>query len=491
MRKNVLAFDIGASTGRAIVGKYESDTLELEEIHRFENRPITINQQLHWNIQELMKQIEIALYKATQKYSIASLAIDTWGVDFGLLDSNGELVEAPFHYRDKRTQNACYEIEKMISASSLYQKTGIQVMPINTLFQLWVDKKENPQKYDQVQTLLLMPDLMNYLLTGNKQTEVSIASTTQLMNPITKKWDFSLIERLGLKKEIFTEIVQEGTTVGTLKKEYGVGEIPVINICAHDTASAVVSIPSDKKFLFVSCGTWSLVGTEITQPVLSQKAKNYNLTNETGVNKTTRLLKNITGLWIIQELKKDLANEGFAYSYDEITQIAQESKEFVCMIDTDDPSFLVPHNMKQKIIAYAKKTNQILPQTHGELFRVVYESLALNYRKTFEELMDTIEDHAFETIHMVGGGIQAKQLCQMVANASGKKVIAGPTEATAIGNILVQLMTHGCIQTLAQARNWVRDFADIKEYTPVDEQIWNVKQTQYQEMIDKVKQSKE
>ena len=482
MKKNVLAFDFGASTGRAIVGKYDEGNLILEEIHRFPNEPLMEDGTLYWNLTYLFEQIKIAIRKATEMYHIDSLGIDTWGVDYGLLDADGELIENPVHYRDSRTQGSVEEVAEIVSEQELYELTGNQIMTINTLFQLWVAKKKNPEKMKRAVTLLMTPDLMNYLLTGEKKTEMSIASTSQLLNPTTKEWNWALIERLDLPKGIFTSIVPEGNFLQTIKSELNLPPIPVFNVCSHDTASAVVSVPTQQKCLFVSCGTWSLVGTELDQPIIDNKTKLYNLTNESGINRTTRLLKNITGLWIIQEIKREFNSLGKDYSYSDLEKMAREASRFKCFIDTDDESFLQPGNMIQRVQDFVEKTGQDVPITDGEIVRCVYESLAFKYKTTFLEIMDAV-DYKFAQVNMVGGGVQSEILCEMVADSSGLNVFAGPIEATAIGNITVQLMKHGAINSLEEGRSWIKKLFEVKEYKPKDSVLCEQAFASYQKVI--------
>ena len=485
MKKNVIAFDFGASSGRAIIGKYNHGNLELEEVHRFVNEPITKNGMLYWNIDDLFEQIKTGIRKATDKYEIDSLGIDTWGVDYGLLDENGTLLGSPIHYRDVRTKDAVKKFSQLISEDELYEMSGIQIMEINTMFQLLIEKNEHSKRFEKAKTMLLMPDLMNYLLTGVVKSEMSIASTTGMLNPITKTWNWSLIEKLGLPVHIFKEITEEGQMLGVIKPELELPSLPVFNVCSHDTASAVVSVPNDENCLFVSCGTWSLIGCELDYPVINEKSKKYNLTNESGVNKTTRLLKNLTGLWIIQELKRDYQSNGKIYSYIDFERLARDTKQITSFIDTEDESFKTPGNMANKILNYIQKTEQTLPTTDGELIRLVYESLAFKYRQTFLEIMDTT-DVVFDTINIFGGGCQSELLCEMVANVSDLKVIAGPVEATAIGNIAIQLIKHQAINSLEEARMWIGNNTNAQTYHPQNHHTYKVRYTNYQNMLKMV-----
>ena len=484
MKKTVLAFDLGASSGRAIVGEYNKGQLHLEEIYRFPHEPMILDGKMHWHIDFLFTAIKTAISKATDEYHIDSLAIDTWGVDYGLLDGSGRLIEPPVHYRDLRTKGMTEEVLKRISPEELYQMTGSQLMEINTLFQLKAAVLKEPEKVSKAQTLLLMPDLLNYLLTGEKKTEMSIASTTGLLSPVTKKWNKPLIDKLGLPGHLFTEIVKEGEPLGVVKSDLNLPSIPVYHVCSHDTASAFVSATGNQDSLFVSSGTWSLIGVECQEPVVNEKAHHYNLTNESGVRGTTRLLKNMTGLWIIQELKRQFAKQGKSYTYSDMENLAREANAFQYFIDTEDARFLEAHQMISRIHSFLKETKQPIPQTDGELIRCVYESLAFKYKVTFLEIMATI-GKKFTSVNMVGGGTQSKVLCEMVANASGLHVCAGPVEATALGNISVQLIQHGCFEGLESARAWIKEWSGIKTYQPKLCKEWERQFERYKQLIQR------
>ncbi|MGX7013800.1 rhamnulokinase [Vagococcus silagei] len=486
MKLNVLAFDFGASSGRAIVGKFNDYDLVTEEVHRFENRVLEEDGTLYWDIDYLLANIIEGIKKATAKYEIKSLGIDTWGVDFGMLNEQGELIQNPVHYRDKRTQGSVDYIYPRISIDELYQRTGNQIMEINTLFQLLTVKMKETKKFNQVAKILLMPDLLNYLLTGEMRAEQSIASTTQLMNPRNKEWDTDLMHVLGIPETLFPELVPEGHLLGTVKSALGVPPIQVINVCEHDTASAVLSVPSNQNFLFISCGTWSLVGTELTSPVMTEKAQEYNLTNESGNQRTTRFLKNCTGLWIIQELKREYELAGTTYNYEEISKMSELAEHFKCLIDTDDARFGKPGAMKQKIQDYATQTGQSIPETPGEFFRCVYESLAFKYKYTFFEITDAV-GREFDTVNIVGGGSKSAILCQMVANASGMRVCAGPVEATALGNLIQQLITHGALVSVYEAREWIKKFANVRYFYPEERYDWDQHFSRYQQLLNQTK----
>ena len=488
MLKNVLSFDFGASTGRAVLGKYNGSQLEIEEVHRFENKPIMLEGTLCWDIDMLFHEVKQVLKKVCKEIDVSSVAIDTWGVDFGLLNKAGELISSPVHYRDARTDGMSEEVNKFIPLDNLYEKTGNQVIFFNTIFQLAYINKYKKEWLDETDSLLLMPDLFNYLLTGEKRAEETIASTTQLFDPYNKTWNEEVIQLLRLPTHIFKEVIRPGTVVGYLSKklaeELAIPEIPVVATTSHDTASAVVSVPAPKhEFLFVSSGTWSLIGTELNRPIISQKSTKYNITNESGVSGTTRFLKNVTGLWILQETKREFASKGKHYSYDDITKLAEEAKAFTCLIDVDHLEFQKPGNMPEKIKQYAKRTNQAIPKTDGELFRLIYESLALKYRQVFEEIMDCVEKQ-YDKVHIVGGGSQAEMLCQMIADASGKEVIAGPVEATVIGNSLVQLVSQDIVKDISEARDIVKQSFSVTTYQPQEQKEWKIQYDRFQEILN-------
>lgn len=477
MKKNVLAIDFGGSNGRVILGVFDQGKLHLEEIHRFPNQPIVKQGSLYWDFPQLCHELVVGIQKATARYEVDSIGIDTWGVDYGLLDDKG-LLSYPRHYRDPRTQGYLAKALEKISPEALYTATGNQLMEINTLFQLLTEE----ESLAKATTLLFMPDLFGYFLTGKRQTEATIASTSQLMNPLTSDWHWELIDLFDIPRAIFPTIVQPGTLLGMIKKELGLPAIPVINVGSHDTASAVASVPSEHQFLFVSCGTWSLVGTELPQPVLTEKAQSYNLTNEKGLSQTTRFLKNITGLWILQEVKREFESLGRNYSYQELETLANEADSMACLIDTDAEVFSAPGQMIERIQSYAKRTGQIVPLTDGQLIRCIYESLAFKYKYTFLEIVDTV-GYEFDSVNIVGGGANSALLCQMVASASQMIVYAGPNEATAIGNINTQLIYHGVLSTLTEARMELKKSQYVKKYLPKKETKWDQEFGRYQRLL--------
>ena len=470
---NVLAFDFGASSGRAILGSLKDGTITLEEVHRFDNDPVQANGVFQWDVLRLFHEIKQGLLKAQKAGGFESIGIDTWGVDYGAFTKNQRLLENPYHYRDLRTVDTPDAVRKIISDQELYEISGNQIMNINTLFQLYVYKEQSPELYNLTDSILLIPDLFNYFLCGEKAAEVSIASTTQLLEPYGKDWNWPLIERLGLKKEMFPPVVKPGTVIGLLKdelcRELGLDAKKIVAVPEHDTASAVAAVPTqDKDFVFISCGTWSLFGTELDTPCISEKSAAYNITNEVGYGDTSRFLKNIIGLWMIQETRRQFKREGKDYSYALMEQLAREAKPFQCFIDPDDPVFTPPGNQPERIKEFCRRTGQYVPQTDGEVIRCIYESLAMKYKYTFE-LLKECTGKSFKTIHMVGGGTKDGFLCQMTADATQTPVKAGPIEGTAAGNVAVQLIAAGEIKDIWEARRLIGESFPIKEYEPGDD----------------------
>lgn len=436
MKKRGLAFDFGASSGRAMIGIYDGNTIELEEIHRFSNDPVMVNGTMYWDILRLFYEIKQGIIKAKNSGGFDSIGIDTWGVDFGLLDKEGNLLENPIHYRDKRTKGMLEESFKGISKGEFYKITGNQFMEINTAFQLLSLVKERPELMERVETLLMTPDLFTYMLTGKKCTEYSIASTTQLMDANKGNWSEEVIKALNIPKEIFTEIVASGTIVGKLSddicEELGVSKIDVVAVASHDTQSALLSVPTkEKDFLFLSCGTWSLIGTELDKPIINEKSEMYNITNEGGYEGKTTFLKNIIGLWLIQESRRQWIREGKEYSFGELESLAFKTESKKCFIDPDAQEFVPQGDIPKRIKEYCARTNQPIPETIPEIVRCINESLALKYRKALEGIEDCTGKH-YDTIYMVGGGVQSKLLCQLTANICERRVIAGPIEATVL-----------------------------------------------------------
>ncbi|MDF2800916.1 MAG: Carbohydrate kinase, FGGY-like [Anaerocolumna sp.] len=468
--KNVLAFDIGASSGRAILGTFDGDTINTKEIHRFLNEPVTVNGTMYWDVLRLFHELKQGLIKAKLEGEVDSIGIDTWGVDFGLIDKKGYLLENPIHYRDNRTEGMFMEAFKRLPKSEFYNITGNQFMEINTAFQLLSLNINRPELLERAETLLLMPDLLNYLFTGVKTSEYSIASTTQLLDASKRIWSKEVMDSLKLPQDLFTPIVPSGTKIGSITKEIceelNVSNCEVIAVAGHDTQSALVSVPTDKEdFIFISCGTWSLMGTELNEPYINEKSDYYNITNEGGYGGKISFLKNITGLWLIQESRRWWIKEGKEYSFSTLEEMAQDAKPFQCFIDPDAPEFGAAGNMPGRIREYCNRTGQYVPNTIGEIVRCINESLAFKYRLVLEEVINCT-GKVYSNVHMVGGGIQSKLLCQLTANACGRNVIAGPVEATVFGNLALQLIALGEIKDLEEARKVIKGSAEIIQYRP-------------------------
>ena len=477
----VLAFDFGASSGRAILGNYENGKLTYKEIHRFPNGGKMTENGLRWEYDRLEEEVVIGLQKAVKEGGFDAIGIDTWGVDYGFL-ANGKLLASPYCYRDERTESVYDEVMSKIG-DELYSRTGIQIMRINTIFQLYESMKNDPN-YQKADKMIFMPDLFAYMLTGNAVAEYTIASTSGMLNPETKEWDTELLVKLGIRTDILPEIVQSGSLYGHLKSELcqklGIDSVPVVAVCGHDTGSAVVAVPATgKDFCYISCGTWSLMGVELDKPLLNQKSKEENYTNEGGYAGTIRYLKNIMGLWIIQECKRNWKEQGVDLSFGEIMVEAEKSNS-VAFIDPDDAMFEKPCNMPEVIKEYCKKTNQVVPNTIGEIARCVYESLACKYRYTLDKLHD-ITGKNFDEINIIGGGGQNTYLCKKTADICGVKVTAGPYEATALGNMAVQLVSLGAIRDLDEIRKVIRENEKVNTYMP--EGNWDQTYQQFLKVI--------
>lgn len=476
MTKRVLAFDFGASSGRAIIGCFDGDKITLEEVHRFSNDPVSVGGTVYWDVLRLFYEIKQGIIKAKIAGGFDSIGIDTWGVDFGLIDYEGKLMENPVHYRDARTVGLVDEAFKTMPKEKLYGITGIQFMELNTLFQLISLKKYRPWMLERADKMLFMPDLFGYMLTGKMCAEYSIASTSQLIDLDKKTWSKEILDAFGIKESVFAPLVQPGTVLGELSKEVceecGVDPVPVISVCGHDTQSAITSVPcEDGDFAFLSSGTWSLFGTELDKPIVNETSMNINITNEGGFDGSTGFLKNIIGLWLIQESRRQWKREGKEYSYADLEKLALAAEPFKCFIDPDAPEF-VPHgNIPERVREFCRKTGQYVPKTVGEIMRCIYESLAMKYRLTFEKLRECTE-RDYPVIHVIGGGTKDGLLCQMTANSCDRTVKAGPIEATVMGNVAVQLMSDGSVKNIGQARKIVADSSELKTFEPKDTDKW-------------------
>ena len=475
--QNFLAFDLGAESGRALLGAFTGDQLTLADVHRFPNIPVRLPTGLHWNVLQLWQEIKqgIALAHKTLGGTPTSIGIDTWGVDFGLLDRTGALIGLPYHYRDSRNDGMLEAAFQRVSKAEIFGQTGIQFMQFNSVYQLLAMARQQAPAFEIAQTFLTIPDLFNYWLTGRKACEFSNATTTQCYNPLTGTWALPLLQRLGIPDHIFPEIVAPGTVLGTLlpalASELGLdATVPVVAPACHDTGSAVAAVPAaNQTFAWISSGTWSIVGAEAPQAVVNEQTLAYNLTNEGGVNGTYRLSKNVAGLWLVQECRRTWAREGADHSYAELTAMAAQAPAFHAIIDPDHASFLKPSepgdDMPSRIQARCRATGQPVPTSKGAIIRCALESLALKYRWVLERIEETV-GYRLDPIHIVGGGTQNRLLCQLTADATGRPVVAGPVEATAIGNVIVQAIALKHLDSLAQGRDLIRRSFEVVTYEP-------------------------
>lgn len=489
MEKRVLAFDFGASGGRAMCGTFDGEKISIEELHRFSNDPVLVNGTMYWDVLRLFHEIKQGLIRAKKYGKIESLGIDTWGVDFGLVDEQGRLLENPVHYRDVRTAGMIEKSFRKIDKERFYRITGNQFMELNTAFQLLSLTEERKELLKRADQMLLMPDLFNFFLTGEKKAEYSIVSTTQLMDAKEGCWSKEVIEALGIPEHIFPEIIPSGTRVGELSdavcQELELDKMDVIAVAGHDTQSAMISVPAkEKDFIFLSCGTWSLLGTELDAPIISEKSRNYNITNEGGYEKKVSFLKNIIGLWCIQESRRQWMREGKEYGFGELEELARKAKPLKCFIDPDAPEFTPAGNIPRRIREFCQRTGQEIPETVGEIVRCIDESLAMKYRYVKEEIQECT-GKTYETLYMVGGGTQSRLLCECTANACGCTVSAGPIEATVLGNIALQLLAQKEISTLEEARQIIARSQEIRQFEPENERDWDEAYERFQKVIGK------
>lgn len=476
-KHRALAFDFGASSGRAMLGEFDGEQIQLEEIHRFQNDPVLLQGTLYWDALRLFHEMLQGLLTAKHEGAVDSVGIDTWGVDFGLLDQYGRLLENPIHYRDQRTHGMVSALEEKISSSDLYRRTGTEQMPINTIYQLLSLSKHRPDLLERADTALLMPDLFAYFLTNQKGSEYTIASSTGLLNPHQRAWDEELFHLIGVKPDLFPKVQMPGSLAGNLSEEIaaqlGVKAMPVYRVTSHDTASAVLAVPAETEdYIYISSGTWSLMGIESEKPLLDEESQKIRYTNEGAYGGKIRYLKNIMGLWFIQESRRQWIREGKTLSYADMERLALEKPAFVSFVDPDDPRFSAPGDMPNRIREVCQETGQAIPEDEGEVVRVIYESLAMKYRRTKENL-ERVTKRSFPLIHVVGGGTKDGLLSQFTANATNASVVAGPIEATALGNIAVQLLAEKKIKTLKDARDVIGNSFNRLTYEPENQKAWD------------------
>lgn len=487
--EHFIAFDLGATSGRTILGTLDGDSLRMKELTRFPNQVLPMQGHVHWNIFSLYEHLCEGLRAAAREgVKIRSIGIDTWGVDVAFVGRDGSLLGMPYAYRDPHTEGMpeAYFAEAM-PRDEVYARTGIQIMDFNTLYQLFALHREGSSQLEAAQHLLFMPDALSYLLTGRMVTEYTIASTSQMLNPRTKQLDADLLKPTDVAPDRFPEVVMPGHRIGTLRPELaaacGLPEIPVIAVAGHDTASAVAAVPAtDERFAYLSSGTWSLMGIETPEPVIDERTSAYNITNEGGVEGTIRLLKNITGMWLLEQCLKEWKAQGTEYTYPQIVALAEEAAPFRSMIDPDDASFAHPESMVAAIEAYCTRTAQPVPGTHAEFIRTIFESLALKYRCVLERFRE-MAPFPIERLHVIGGGSKNALLNRFTANSTGMPVVAGPSEATAIGNIMLQAKAAGLAGSLAEMRQLIARCVPTETFMPDERETWEAAYARFEKVI--------
>ena len=487
---NFLAFDMGATSGRSILGTLQDGKVNIKELTRFPNTMICIDNKFYWNIYSLFEEIKNGLrVAASEGIDLDSVGIDTWGVDFAYIAEDGSLLGLPRAYRDLYTNGIPEEyFSSFHTRREVYESTGIQIMNFNSLFQLYAAKKQSVSALKHAESVLFMPDALSYLLTGKKVCEYSIASTSQLLNARTKKFENKLFKPVGITDSMMQPIVMPGTFIGyisdSIAKECGINKVPVIAVAGHDTASAVIAVPAENEnFAYLSSGTWSLMGIEVNDPIITEDSYSINFTNEGGIDGTIRFLKNITGMWLLEQCRKEWENSGKSYSYNEIVKLADSVEKFRFIIDSDDPSFANPESMTNAIVEYCKRTGQTTPQTHAEFIRAIFDSLALKYRYSLDCLQD-MAPFKIDRLHIIGGGSQNDLLNQLTANSTGIQVMAGPTEATAIGNLMTQAKGIGVVNSLYEMRKIIKDSCSPKIFNPDNSDIWDRTYKKYSKLLN-------
>jgi len=483
-RSVALAVDLGASGGRVVSGAFDGRLLELEEIHRFENGPVTMGGQLVWDLPRLWQEVVLGLRAAAARHgrSVATIGVDAWGVDFSFLGTDDAILANPVCYRDPRTRGLILAAEQIVPRAEIFAATGLQFMELNSLYQLLAMQRQHSSVLAVADRLLMIPDLFHWLLSGERSNERTNASTSQCFDPQKQNWAFEMLDRFGLPRRVFGPIVEPGTALGLLRldvaAETGLEGVQVIIPGTHDTASAIAAVPALEPpcarpdWCYVSLGTWALVGAELDRPLVTPECLAHNFTNEGGVGGTTRLLKNVCGLWLVQQCRLSWQRAGKAWAWDQLTALAAEAPPLVTLIDPNHPSLVAPADMPEAIRSLAKATGEPVPESTASVVRAALESVALAVRRTLEEL-DELLGRRVGRIHIVGGGVKNTMLCQMIADATNRTVVAGPVEATAIGNLLVQLTAQfGCVD-LRSVRTIVRDSFELEHYKPRESARWN------------------
>lgn len=479
-----VAYDVGAESGRCVLGTYRNGLMSTRELHRFPNEPVQYNGGLHWDVARLWLEIQkaLSLVAADTGANIEGIGVDTWGLDYALLGENGILLENPYQYRDKRTDGVMEKVFAVLPREEIYARTGIQFMRINTLYQLFAAFQETPKLFPYVEKLITIPDLFNFWMTGEPVSEFTNATTTQLYDPRRRRWSTEIFTALGLPTHMLVPIIEPGSIIGHLlpevSRQAGLDEVPVIAPACHDTGSAVAAIESADSSVFISSGTWSLLGTEIAEPLINSEAQQLNFTNEGGVGGTFRLLKNIMGLWLLQSCRRDWACHGREYSYGELLDGASSTPAFRSLVDPDHPTFLSPEDMPESLVRFCRATEQPEPETPPAFARAILESLALKYRYVLE-LLENLTGRAYKEIHIVGGGAKNRLLNQFTADATGRTVIAGPVEATALGNIGVQMLGTGAVRSLRDVRSVIARSFPNKVFEPHGHELWDQAYTRF------------
>ncbi len=487
--KKVWAFDIGASNGRLMLCQYDGEQLILDEIYRFANHPVSLTNHYYWDILHIYNEMKKAMQASLQAgHEVESLGIDTWGVDFGLLSATGELLANPYCYRDPQNKFGMEKFHEWMSEEELFTLTGVESAPINSLYQLFTIKEQSPGLLEQADTLLLTPNLLTYFFTGTKASEFTISSTTQLLDIHQEDWSKQLISLLGVKDNLFAKIVPSltiaGSTLPDINRELQMDPVQVIHVAGHDTASALAALPIEDDYsVFMSCGTWSLIGIPVKKALTTPNARRWGFTNEGTMDGTYRLLKNNMGMWLLQQSRLIWERDGIRTNYMEENQLFQQATPFRSLIDPDDPRFFNPKNMLVELRAYCRETEQPIPQSRGEIIRCIIDSLVMKYKLVIDQL-ETLVERKIKRIHIGGGVTKNQQLCQTIADATDREIIAGPIEASAVGNALGQLIALGEIRDGKEAKSIVKKSFPINSYLPNHDQYWQNAYTQFKELIE-------
>jgi rhamnulokinase len=486
MGSRFLAFDLGAESGRAISARLHGGLLELAELSRFANEPVRVDGSLYWDMPRLWLQMQRALERVPRSARFDSIGVDAWGCDYGLIGESGELLGNPYHYRDSRTDGVMDDVFDRLPRSQIYEITGVQFLPFNTLYQLVAASRATPRLLEAATQLGTIPDIFNYWLTGDLRSEYTIATTTQMVAAGTRTWALDLLRQLDLPTRLLPPLIEAGSPLGSLQRSVApsLAGTPVVVPACHDTGSAAASVPAGDGRAFLSSGTWSLLGTEVPRPIITPSALEANFTNEGGVCGTTRLLKNIGGLWLLQGCRRDWSREGRSYDYGELMEIAEDERHaFRSLFDPDDRSFLHPDLMTGAIAGYCRRTGQPEPDGPASFTRAILESLAFKYRVVLDALEELTGTRICE-IQIVGGGSRNRLLNQFTADATGRTVIAGPVEATALGNIAMQMLATGAVSSLAAARRIIEDSFPAKRFEPVAAERWTAHYRRFQDYVE-------